>query len=217
MRAKYDGAMADCIGRSIHADELEAQIWGQIVTWAEKPGPLLRELAAQFQRVTAKEDSARERARRIQADRDKLQAERDRIITLYRIGELTEADLRHQLRELTEAEGKLRADAERADKAVHEGEEARDAIDGARDVLQRLHAEIADGQMTPARQREYVEKLIREIRVHTTIEGTGGTGRPKYSAVTRVVYRFEHPDAGGGAGTVISTEGTRSPSPGRPQ
>jgi site-specific DNA recombinase len=32
MRAKYDGAMADCIGRSIHADALEAQIWGQIVT-----------------------------------------------------------------------------------------------------------------------------------------------------------------------------------------
>jgi hypothetical protein len=178
----------------------------------------LCELAAQFQRVTVREEGARERARCIQHARDELQAQRDRIITLYRIGELTEADLRHQLHELTEAEAKLRADAERADKAVHEGEEARDAIDGARDVLQRLHAEIAGDQMTPARQREYVEKLIREIRVHTTVEGTGGTGRPKYGAVIRVVYRFERPpEAGGDSGTVISTEGTRSPSPGRPQ
>jgi hypothetical protein len=183
-----------CIGKSVDAEDLERQVWDQIVTWADKPGPLLRELAAQFQSATAHEASAREEAERIQAEREQLQDQRDRIITLYRIGELTEADLRHQLRELSTAEGKLVLDAERAQDAVRKGEEAKAAVEDARSVLAVLRAELASGTMTEARKREIVESLVSEIKVHSLPAGISTRGNQKYEARTHVDFIFERPE-----------------------
>jgi site-specific DNA recombinase len=194
MRATYDGAPGDCIGQSIHAEKLEAAMWCDIRAWAENPGPVLQEMAAQRANAMTQENSARAEVERIQRDRDKLQAQRDRILTLYRTELMTEADLRHQLAELNGAEKTLATQAEAAQEAMRAGEAVRSEIDGARDLLQQLRAEMARGPMAPARQRQVVEQLIREIRVFTLPNGISKRERPKYRAKVIVIYRFTPPD-----------------------
>jgi site-specific DNA recombinase len=195
-RRHNDAIAHTCIGKSVDAEELERQVWAEVVNWADKPGPLFRELAAQYDGASATEEDARKDAERIATERAKLQDQRDRIITLYRIGELTEADLRGQLRELTDAEGKLAADAQAAADTVRAGEEVKAVIEGARAVLTVLRAEVSGGLMTPERARGYLERLIREVRVRTLPDGISTRGNQKYRAVVRVVWIFERPDAG---------------------
>jgi site-specific DNA recombinase len=211
-RRHNDAIPHNCIGKSVDAADLERQVWAEIVNWADKPGPLLRELAGQFQSVSADEEAARAQAERASADREQVQAERDKVVTLFRTGALTETDLRHQLAELTDKEAVLRVKAERADEAVREGEEAKAAIEGARNVLAVLRAEIAAGPVQPARQREIVEVLVREIRVRTVPDGISRSGRQKNCARIRVVYRIERPDAGSVDAVPVGADGSTTPS-----
>jgi site-specific DNA recombinase len=184
----------DCIGVAISAEKVERDIWADVEEFIREPGPVLLELAARAGDASAQAETHRAALAEVQQQLDASQRERDSVVTMYRKGSITERDLEHQLAELARESAALLARRDAASQALADAVEQEQRMQGARTLLQTLHArldEVDDGERTPAQQRDIVEKLVKSIRVQTVASGTSARGRVKRSANIEVTYTFD--------------------------
>jgi site-specific DNA recombinase len=184
---------SSCIGKSVDAQAAELKVWTQIAAWVARPGDALEELTAQRAERGADVDALRGQAERVQAERDALQGERNKLLTLHRKGIMTEADLTYQLAELSDEEATLRDQADAIAALSREANEDAEGLDQARALLQELRAELNDGPLTLERQRYVITMLVKEVRVITKPDGETPSKQPRYCAKLEVLYRFRKP------------------------
>jgi site-specific DNA recombinase len=195
LRQRRGEPFRTCIGRAVDAEKLEALVWADVEQFIRDPGPILHQLAAQV--ASEQEGAAETRARltSLEAQAAAFQAERDSILTLFRKGRITERDLDRQMDGIEREEGTLRK--ERATVVARmEGQTAtQDRLTSARALLQRLHARLDNGPLSPETRQEIVRALVADIRVDTVQAGMSRRGTVKYAPKVHVSYVFDAPTA----------------------
>ena len=144
----------------IRAEKLESRVWEEVRGVLEEPSVIIAGIESQADRGS--ESLAEEQAR---AERDlrEVQQEDDRLIRLYVAGKITENQLDHQRKFITERLGNLRTKLEEY--------RTRSAMDAS---MQRVAAsvqawasEVGKGldALVPEEQRELLQNVVDEITV----------------------------------------------------
>lgn len=183
-RGLYGAQGKTCPSKNVNALALEAAVWQDIETFLRNPGAVLEQLATQMQVQEGQtERLSKELAKRQQA-LHALDAEKDKVIALFRRGRIDESSLDRQLdqieQEETEVHGEL-ADLQEGLRSVQEKEEG---LRGAEELLKRLSRQLEE-PLTWELRRQLVEALVESICIDT-IEDTAG----RKEAQVTVTYHF---------------------------
>jgi site-specific DNA recombinase len=188
-RAQFRGIFGargeKCPGGSVSGD-LEALVWEDIVQFAANTAEVLDELRRERAGDAARISALEREAEALRAEVSTSEAQRDRILALYRRGVIGDDAVAQQLATITreheefktllgQVEGELRGHAHRDAQVEQAGR-----------TLYRLVRRLdeVDGPLDWATKRALVEELVDRIRIET-IERHGITEQ-----VARVTYVF---------------------------
>jgi site-specific DNA recombinase len=180
-----------CTAKLLAVDWLDTLVWRDCREFIRNPGEALaeaqRQLRAQLADSAHVEDERRALAR-VLASKD---AERERVLTLFRRNRITLAEAESQLDAIAQEAATLRQthdalDARAALASAFEGH----VVQAASLLAQLRHQlEVLDTEADPARKRQIVELLVSRIAVRTE-----GTGHAKRAHLT-IHYTFGQPCA----------------------
>ena len=180
-----------CRGKRLPATWLEDAVWQECRAFILNPGDALAEAQRQLQERLRRSTEVDAECRRLQQVLAGKEAERERVMTLYRRGRATLDDTEAQLDAIQREAADLRAtiDALRAQQDLTQAFEAQYA--DARALLGRLRDNLEEIERANDWQakRQIVELLVAGLQVATT-----GTGRDSEATVT-ITYRFTPPGA----------------------
>lgn len=179
-KSKATGAL--CRSKNLSGPAIEAALWEKAEGFLRDPGEELEALAAEG-RDRSEEERLRRRAAEVADALAAKAQERERVLSLYRRGRITDQDLDRQLDQLEGEERLLREQAEQAASAVAHARSWEDRLWSAEALLERLRAELREG--LPAERKAVVlRELIASAEVETVGEGRGR------EYVVRVEWRF---------------------------
>ena len=166
--------------------QYEGQIWADVDAWLDDPGPVLEDLANQLQDEADEVVDLAGDIARLEREHAGKDTERERLLTGYRKGLLSDDDLDSGLRSIRRETETIERELVALERASDRLEERRAQLNDAGDLLRQLQTLRRDG-MTFETRRKVVETLISEITVNDEGEA-------------EVVYRFtpiaHHTDRG---------------------
>jgi site-specific DNA recombinase len=206
-----------CIGKALPADWLEQTVWDDCRYWIFHPGEAIAE-AEQALQARAEQnaglDHERQALLRHMAEKD---AERERILTLYRRNRLSITEVEHQLDAIAGECDQLRQLVQALDSQSALADAYQTHVTEAAAVLTQLQERIEEVERTNdwQKKQEIMALLVAGIRVQTE-----GEGRRKRAHV-RMHYTFGQPVAvdsltGGRAQTAPAGRFRRLPRPSPP-
>jgi site-specific DNA recombinase len=180
-----------CGARYIPADWLEAGVWNDCREFISDPGEALAEARSQLCERLSQSAALEEERHRLQHRLVETEAERERVMTLFRRGRATLAEAEAQLDAVNveAAELRTRLDAMRAQDDLAQAFEA--SLAEATALLARLRERLEEIERTNdwEKKRQVVELLVAGISIRTE-----GGGREKRAGVT-LRYVFGRPRA----------------------
>ena len=180
-----------CIGRrceakAVRGDQLEQQVWSDVETFLRTPQPVLQQLQARLESETKDSDQINKQVTRLEDLLADKTAERTRVVSLYRRGRLTDADLDTQMDEIGKEEAALEAQLGELRSRIAGADTIGATIHSAQSLLARLRQRL-DEPISWELKRRLIEVLVAGIRVDT-VEEFG----VKQARIT-VNYRFSQP------------------------
>jgi len=179
-------ATGRCPAKAVRGDFLEAQVWSDIATFLRDPGPVLEQLRARLESDVKGSDQTRKQLARLEGLLAQKATERTRVVSLYRRGRLTDAELDVQMEEIGKEQLALEAQISELGGRIAGADSIAGNIDSAQALLAKLRKRL-DSPISWELKRRLVEILVAGIRVDTTeVCGVKQTE-------TTVTYRFAQP------------------------
>jgi site-specific DNA recombinase len=176
-----------CAAKAVRGDDLEKQVWADVETFLRNPGPVLAQIQARLESDAGSTAKIRERLKRLEGLRGQKEAERSRVLALYRRGRLNDAGLDDQMEEIQKEEAALEAQIEELKNQVRGADSISQAVSSAEALLTRLRKRL-DQPISWELKRQIIEVLVAGIEVET-VEVCGVK-----QARTTVTYRFSLPE-----------------------
>ena len=175
-----------CHGRAVRAVDVERDVWDDCRGFIHNPGDALAEARRQLRERLSQSaglDDERARIGRLLADKE---AERERVMTLFRRGRASLADTEAQLDAVNAEASELRAqlDALRAQRDLADAFEAHYVQAAAMLAQLRDRLEEIEERDDWSKKRQVVEFLVTGVRVGTEIAGG------KKQATVTMTYTF---------------------------
>jgi site-specific DNA recombinase len=193
----YDNppARPECRGKSLPGAWIEREIWEDCKRFVLDPGAALAEAQRQLAERLAASTGLLDERDQVEVALAEKERERERVLTLYRRGRLTLAEVEAQLEAMAREADVLRARAAAIDAQTDLARAGRMRFAEAAAVLADLRASVEDIERTgdADAKRTIVETLVKEIRVET-IAAEG-----QRCARVRVTYWFGDRSCSGGA------------------
>ncbi len=174
-RQLYRGTQR-CTAVSVPRTELDAIVMGDIESFLAKPGSVIKQLRAKLHQAEAEDHSGQQYAQ-MEAQRQRLIAQDQGMVTMLRKGLIDEADYR---RERTQIQTERQAiEKLLADHQQREAEQKSDVIrlHSVEQLLKDLRSQV-DEEMSFQKRRDLVTLLVNEIVIQA--DGTAD-----------IVYEFE--------------------------
>jgi site-specific DNA recombinase len=184
-----------CRGRLIDADWLEGVIWEDVRRFITHPGEALEEARQQLLARQRAQPEAEAQRQALLAELAGKEAERERVLVLFRRGRITLEEADRQLEAIAQEEGQIRGLVESlaAQQALTEAQgEWLSSLEATLAELQARVAEIEAMQDPVARRlalRPIVAPLVAGIVVTTDLSAPGGSGRARPAEV-HITYTF---------------------------
>ena len=173
----------------VRGDLLEQQVWSEVEAFLRNPEPVLAQLHAKLESDALGSGDILKQLARLEGLLAQKAAERSRVVSLFRRGRLTDAQLDAEMDEIGKEETALEAQAaDLRGKLGHAGSIAA-TVRSAETLLAELRKRL-DEPVSWELKRNLIEVLVSGIRVETV---DGGEGK---QAKTTVIYRFSSPDGG---------------------
>lgn len=180
-----------CSGKQIPADWIEGEVWSYCAEFIRNPGEALNEARRAMRERMATASGFDERRRAALAQLAEKESERERVLTLYRKGKISDEEAERELDAVAREAGHLRAALEslRAQEALIDAQEA--YLTDALALLGRLREELDEIEATDdqARKRAVIERYVRQVTVETR-----RVGPRRLEADIRIFLRLK-PDA----------------------
>jgi site-specific DNA recombinase len=155
-----------CTGKSLDAKVIEEAVWSELETFLRRPGAVLREVAKQVKVDARQRNKIAKEVKAVAAAVAALTEDRTRILTLYRKGHITEADLADQLSRVTQEREALTAESARLTAKLNVADAHAASLESAGALLAQLRDRVKAG-LTWESKREVVEALVSAISVVT--------------------------------------------------
>jgi site-specific DNA recombinase len=180
-----------CHAKLLDGTWLEAEVWADCRRFIENPGEALAEAQRQLRAQQGQAHELDAQRRTLQQQLDATQAERERVLGLYRKKLITSEEAERELARTAAEVSTLRGLLDSLDAQATLADAARLQVTEAAALLARLQETVADIDRTNDRQRkrQVIELLVARIEARTE-----GSGRHK-RATLRVRYRFGDPRA----------------------
>lgn len=177
-----------CPGKMLKADWIEAAVWDECRRFILNPGEALHEARARLREKMSKATSFEDVTRKTQQQLDSKDAERERVLTLYRRGRISEVEAERELDAVAKEAAQLREiiESQRAQSALIDAQEA--YLTESTLLLTRLQGELATIEATNdmQRKREIMQRYVRAIHVETR-----GTKRWHKECDVRIYLRLK--------------------------
>ncbi|MCL5958994.1 MAG: recombinase family protein [Chloroflexi bacterium] len=179
-RGKLNGR---CPSKAVLAEDLESNVWQDIVQFAHDPGPVLAKLAEQLRAANGDRQTIESELNAATQALQKKHKEREIILSLLRKETITYQEGENELKKIAdEAEG-LKEQQERLFAQLQQNIDVEKAMIEAEALLRSLREKIEGADS--AKKREILEALVREIVVETIGEGRNS------QAKIRIRYAFD--------------------------
>lgn len=170
---------ARCKGKMVPAEYLEDLIWQDCAKYCRQPDDALAELQAELKQRRSRLPTRDVEAKRLESLLLEKQAEKDRVLVLYRRGSMAIEDTEAQLGAIDEEREQLQTELAglRAEAEIVRSEEA--YLDSAEAVLLLLGQRITDIERIGdvEAKRQIVGSLVSCVRIDTSGEGHRKTYR----------------------------------------
>jgi site-specific DNA recombinase len=195
-----------CPGKTLDAAWLEGQVWAEVRRFVENPGEAMEDAKRQLRARMAEAGGAEAARKRLLAQLAGKDAERERVLGLFRRGRITSAEAERELDAIAGEAAELRemAEALRTQVALADAHEA--YLANAAAMLSRAQGRLAEIEATGdlAAMREQVELLVPRIIVETEIVGADRRGRRKQATVRlTLAFRDEPASVSGMSGFTV--------------
>jgi chromosome segregation ATPase len=184
---RYAGRCPPLSRAPLSKSRVEADIWADVNHYIHHPDEAHALVAAQLGENADAGATLRAKLAEKQQELDAKQEERDRILTFYHTGHMTERDLARQLDTISQGQAKLEVEVAKLTRDLSAASDMAARLAGTDALLAELAAQYDAELLTPERQRSILEQFVDEMMVRT--ETNPETGKPR--AVVRVRYRFE--------------------------
>jgi site-specific DNA recombinase len=205
----YGSALAAtrrCDALTLPKAQIEAEIWASADSYIHHPSEVHAQVAAELSGQADTSAQLRAQLATKQQEQDGKQAERDRILTFYRTGHMSERDLARQLDAISQEQTRLDGEISEVTRDLAAADETAARLAGVDAFLADLLVQYDAEPLTQARKRAILQQFIAEMTVTTEVdEETGGLPRP----VVHVRWTFERPDSGGLAHVISIPRDTR--------
>jgi site-specific DNA recombinase len=171
-----------CPSKSISGD-IEDVVWRDIEGFLRDPGPVLGQLRKRMVELRGKSKGSQEEVLELGRLVQGKNAERDRVLALYRRGRIKENVLDKQLDEIGVEEEALQNRIQQLKAEADGAQTAEAGLDSTAAMLRELNLRL-DEPLTWELRRQLVELLVESVRVDT-IEPEG-----KRDSRVTVTYRF---------------------------
>jgi site-specific DNA recombinase len=178
------GTSQRCPAKAVRGDELEQQVWSDILTFLRNPEGVLQQLQARLASESKGVDQMQKQVIRLEGLLAHKATERNRIVSLYRRGHLTDADLDTQMDEIGREQDGIESRLTEL-RAKLGGSDA-SALCSAEALLQALRKRL-DEPISWELKRRLIEILVAGIRVETVEQH----GVKQARIIT--TYRFAEP------------------------
>jgi site-specific DNA recombinase len=180
-----------CRSKLLSAPWIEDLVWSHCRDFIANPGDALEEAQHLLEARLAQATTHEPQRRAILAQVSQKDAERERVLTLYRRNRITMTEAETQLDAIARERADLQQMADSLGAQVALAEASSAYLTQAADVLIRLRDRVNEVDRTNdwTTKRQVVELLVAGVRVRTE-----GQGYHKRSTVT-IQYRFAEPDA----------------------
>jgi len=178
-RSKIEGR---CPSKRVNADDLERDVWEQIVQWSHNPGQVIEQLRQQLQEGIKNQDSVRQDSERIARTLAQKERERDVIIRLLRSEEITYAEGQKHLAELAREIDVLQSQQNSLFEDLQAATENETRLLGVEALLEDLRERAKNAELETKRQ--LIQGLVKQITVNTVERGGKRTNE------ISVVFRF---------------------------
>jgi site-specific DNA recombinase len=158
-----------CDAKILSADWLEAAVWEECRRFILNPGDALDEARRKLRERMTVSAGFEERRRNLLGQLAEKETERERVLTLFRRGTISDAEVERELDAIAKEAAGVRELVEslRAQTALIEAQEA--FLTDSAALLGRLQDDLADIDATNdlARKREVIGRYVRQITVET--------------------------------------------------
>jgi site-specific DNA recombinase len=185
------GAIRRCHALPLKAAKIEADIWADVERYVRHPDEALAQLAAKQSGQADRFASLRADLATKQQEQAGMQDERDRIVTTYRKGTITERDMSRQLSAIAKEEAALAQTIADLTRELAAASDVAAKLSGAEALLRSLRGKLDSGPLTHERRRAIVEQLVEDMVVKLELDEATGKDIP----VVYVQYCFDDPDA----------------------
>jgi site-specific DNA recombinase len=184
----------NCIAKAISAAHSEEVIWRAVEGFVRDPSEGVHMLAARMSGQAGEAEVKHSELARVLSELDAYQAERDRVVALWRKGRIGERDLDRQRDDIAREDADKQQKRNRIMAELQSTNDQQDRMAHARALLQRLHAQLDHAPITLDEQREAIQSIVAGIRVETWEAGISTRGKVKHEAHVTVAYCFDPPD-----------------------
>lgn len=160
----YSGAKYPGCGRRVKCEELDQQVWGQIVHWLNTP----KEIAAAAEEMSDIPSSSFEEMEmdRLEKEIEKTKKGRKRLLNLFAQGmDISEEEVRESIRELKEKEDQLRARLEEIQDMIKDRSKAAYTHELIQEAA-KYYFSKGEEELTFQDKKELIRHVVREILVY---------------------------------------------------
>jgi site-specific DNA recombinase len=176
-----------CAAKAVRGDHLEEHVWSDVASFLRNPQPVLEQLHARLESDAKGSDQIRKQVSRLEALLAQKATERSRVVSLYRCGRLTDADLDVQMEEIGREEAALEAEIGELRSRIAGADSIGATVSSAEALLGKLRKRL-DEPISWDVKRRLIEVLVAGVQVNTFEEC--GVKQTR----TTVTYRFSQPD-----------------------
>ncbi len=127
-----------CLSKMVNAIELEDAIWKDIETFLRNPTDVVAQLAQQLHLQQGEEEQLYAELARQQLESQRLEKEKDSVITLFRKGRIDESSLDRQLDQIQLDEANIQTELEDIQERLQSLQGKVEGLRYAQELLQRL-------------------------------------------------------------------------------
>ncbi len=182
-RGIYGANGQRCPSKDVNGDFLERSVWNDVESFLRNPGVVIEQLQQRLAAERGNSKRNQDHLERLKGTLATMEAERDKILGLFRKGLITEKDLERQLAQIGLEEAGLRANVEDVSTKLQGLTEGSAQLQSAEALLTKLRGRL-DAGLSWEVKRQLIEALVGGIRIDTCEEGG------KRCASIVVTYRF---------------------------
>jgi site-specific DNA recombinase len=172
-----------CPSKDVNGDFLERVVWIDVEGFLRNPSEVVEQLQQRLAAEQSDSKHSQEHLGRLENGLAAKITERDRILTLFRKGIISESDLEGQLDQISREEAGLRANIEDVSARLSGVSDGAAQLQSAPALLQKLRGRL-DAGVSWGVKRQLIEALVGGIRIDTCqMDG-------KRCASLAVTYRF---------------------------